>query len=77
MPNLTLCNLLNNKENPEESRMVFSTYPTMMNAIDEAKRKDGRKLFTVGHFDLIIVDESHRSIYKSIVVSLIILIACY
>ncbi|MBO2537638.1 DEAD/DEAH box helicase family protein [Rummeliibacillus suwonensis] len=64
MPNLTLCSLLNNKENPEESRMVFSTYPTMMNAIDEAKRKDGRKLFTVGHFDLIIVDESHRSIYK-------------
>ena len=29
-----------------------------------AKRKDGKKLFTPGHFDLIIVDESHRSIYK-------------
>lgn len=64
LPNLTLCNLLDNKENPEESRMVFSTYPTMMNAIDEVKRKDGKKLFTSGHFDLIIVDESHRSIYK-------------
>lgn len=64
LPNLTLCNLLDNKENPEECRMVFSTYPTMMNAIDEAKRKDGKKLFTVGHFDLIIIDESHRSIYK-------------
>lgn len=64
LPNLTLCNLLDNKDNPEESRMVFSTYPTMMNAIDEVKRKDGKKLFTSGHFDLIIVDESHRSIYK-------------
>lgn len=64
LPSLTLCNLLDNRDNPEESRMVFSTYPTMMNAIDEAKRKDGRKLFTAGHFDLIIVDESHRSIYK-------------
>jgi type I restriction enzyme, R subunit len=64
LPNLTLCNLLDNKDNPEESRMVFSTYPTMMNAIDDAKRKDGEKLFTVGHFDLIIIDESHRSIYK-------------
>ncbi|MGG4393337.1 DEAD/DEAH box helicase family protein [Paenibacillus thiaminolyticus] len=64
LPNLTLCNLLDNKDNPEGCRMVFSTYPTMMNAIDEAKRKDGKKLFTVGHFDLIIVDESHRSIYK-------------
>lgn len=64
MPSLTLCNLLDNKDNPEESRMVFSTYPTMMNAIDDVRRKDGNKLFTVGHFDLIIIDESHRSIYK-------------
>ncbi len=64
LPHLTLCNLLDRKENPEQARMIFSTYPTMMNAIDEAKRKDGKKLFTPGHFDLIIVDESHRSIYK-------------
>lgn len=64
LPSLTLCNLLDRKDNPEECRMVFSTYPTMMNAIDEAKRKDGKRLFTVGHFDLIIVDESHRSLYK-------------
>jgi type I restriction enzyme, R subunit len=64
LPSLSLCNLLDNKDNPDESRMVFSTYPTMMNAIDEVKRKDGKKLFTIGHFDLIIIDESHRSIYK-------------
>ncbi|HBT17322.1 MAG TPA: hypothetical protein DEB05_10255, partial [Firmicutes bacterium] len=38
--------------------------PTMMNAIDETKAKDGMRLFTVGHFDLIIIDESHRSIYQ-------------
>jgi type I restriction enzyme R subunit len=63
LPNMSLCNLVDDKDNPE-SRIVFSTYPTMMNAIDEAKTKDGKKLFTVGHFDLIIVDESHRSIYK-------------
>jgi len=64
LPSMSLCNLLDNKDHPELSRMVFSTYPTMMNAIDDTKRKDGNKLFTVGHFDLIIVDESHRSIYK-------------
>lgn len=64
LPDLTLCNLLDNKEDPEQSRMIFSTYPTMMNAIDETKGKEGNKLFTPGHFDLIIVDESHRSIYK-------------
>ena len=64
LPDLTVCNLLENKEDPESSRMIFSTYPTMLNAIDETKKKDGKKLFTPAHFDLIIVDESHRSIYK-------------
>jgi type I restriction enzyme R subunit len=63
LPDLSLCNLLDSKENPE-SRMVFSTYKTMMNAIDEKTSKDGKRIFTTGHFDLIIVDESHRSIYK-------------
>lgn len=64
LPNLPLCNLLDNRDNPEEARMIFSTYPTMMNAIDETKSKNGNRLFTPGHFDLIIVDEAHRSIYK-------------
>lgn len=64
LPDLTLCNLLDNKDDPEQCRMIFSTYPTILNAIDEKKGKEGNKLFTPGHFDLIIVDESHRSIYK-------------
>lgn len=64
LPDLTLCSLLDNKDDPEQSRMIFSTYPTMMNAIDETQGKEGGRLFTPGHFDLIIVDESHRSIYK-------------
>lgn len=63
LPGLTLCNLLESKESPE-SRMVFSTYPTIMNAIDTARSEDGSLLFTPGHFDLIIIDEAHRSIYK-------------
>lgn len=63
LPELSLCNLLDNRDNPE-SRMVFSTYPTMMNAIDNLKNDQSSKLFTSGHFDLIIIDESHRSIYK-------------
>jgi type I restriction enzyme R subunit len=64
LPHLTICNLLDSKDDPTTSRMVFSTYPTMMNAIDDSKTKTGARLFTSGHFDLIIVDESHRSIYK-------------
>lgn len=63
LPNMSLGNLLDSKDSPE-SRIIFSTYPTMMNAIDETKAKNGKKLFTVGHFDLVVVDESHRSIYK-------------
>lgn len=63
LPNMSICNLLDGKENPG-SRVVFSTYPTMMNAIDGTKSDNGQKLFTVGHFDLIVTDEAHRSIYK-------------
>ncbi len=64
LDDLTCCNLLDGRDDPESSRMIFSTYPTMMNAIDEKKNKYGEKLFTPGHFDLIITDEAHRSIYK-------------
>ena len=63
LPSMTLCNLLSNKDD-KSARIVFSTYPTMLNAIDVAKNADGQKLFTPAHFDLIIVDESHRSIFK-------------
>lgn len=63
LPNLSICNLLDSKDDPS-AKMVFSTYPTMMNSIDATKAKDGGRLFTTGHFDLIIIDESHRSIYK-------------
>jgi len=66
LPSLSTVNLSDEKDksNVENARMVFSTYPSMMNAIDDIKSKKGNKLFTVGHFDLIIVDEAHRSIYK-------------
>jgi type I restriction enzyme R subunit len=60
---MSLCNLLNGKED-KNARIVFSTYPTMLNAIDTARSDDGKKLFTPAHFDLIIVDEAHRSIFK-------------
>jgi type I restriction enzyme, R subunit len=63
LPDMSLCNLLSNKDD-KNARIVFSTYPTMLNAIDSAKNEDGTPLFTPAHFDLIIVDESHRSIFK-------------
>ena len=44
------------------ARIVVSTYQTMMRVIDEAG-DDGQKLFSVGHFDLVFIDEAHRSVY--------------
>ena len=63
LPDMSLCNLLNGKDD-KNARIVFSTYPTMLNSIDTAKSEDGGRLFTPAHFDLIIVDEAHRSIFK-------------
>ena len=63
LPDMSLCNLCSNKDD-RNARIVFSTYPTMLNAIDDVKAKDGLRLFTPAHFDLIIIDESHRSIFK-------------
>lgn len=45
------------------ARVVVSTYHTMMNLIDESQ-EDGQKLFSVGHFDLVFIDEAHRSVYQ-------------
>ena len=63
LPDLSVTNLCEDKEN-FDSRCVFSTYQTMMNCIDTVKDENNKKLFTTGHFDLVIVDEAHRSIYN-------------
>ncbi|NLM42854.1 MAG: DEAD/DEAH box helicase family protein [Clostridiales bacterium] len=63
LPDMSLCNLLSNKDD-KNARIVFSTYPTMLNEIDSAKNEFGQKLYTPAHFDLIIIDEAHRSIFK-------------
>lgn len=62
LPHASLINLVEEKED-DSSRIMFSTYPTMMNCIDDAKG-EGQKRFGVGHFDLIIIDEAHRSVYQ-------------
>lgn len=62
LPDLSVTNLCEDKKNPT-ARCVFSTYQTMMNCIDTLEDSEG-KLFTVGHFDLVICDEAHRSIYN-------------
>lgn len=61
LPNSSRCVL---SENPEEKRdydakVVLSTYNTIANILDRGDRTLG-----VGHFDLIIIDECHRSVYN-------------
>lgn len=45
-----------------DSRVYISTYPTMMGQINEVA--DGLRRFGVGHFDLVVIDEAHRSVYQ-------------
>ena len=62
LPDLSCTNLCEEKDN-YTAHCVFSTYQTMMGCIDNVKDEKG-KLFTSGHFDLLICDEAHRSIYN-------------
>ncbi len=62
LPHLSVTNLCDEKDN-YQAHGVFSTYQTMMRCIDSVKDEEG-KLFTSGHFDLVICDEAHRSIYN-------------
>jgi type I restriction enzyme R subunit len=65
LPNVPCCNLLDaDRVSIASDNIVFSTYPTMMNCIDDATDKAGERVFSSGHFDLIILDEAHRSIYN-------------
>lgn len=60
LPESNPVNLVTDKE--ATGRVYASTYPTMMGLIDDTKGSEAR--FGVGHFDLIVIDEAHRSIYE-------------
>lgn len=61
-------------EKNTEGRVYLSTYPTMMGLINDSfdssphserqSKSDGQRKFGVGHFDLIVIDEAHRSVYQ-------------
>jgi len=60
LPDSSPVNLVTEKAT--DGRVFVSTYPTMMGLIDDAA--NGQRRFGVGHFDLIIIDEAHRSVYQ-------------
>lgn len=59
LPGSTTVNLVTEKVT--DGRVYVSTYPTMMNLIDEVD--DQGRRFGPGYFDLIVIDEAHRSVY--------------
>jgi type I restriction enzyme R subunit len=66
LPNVSTVNLTT--EPNEDGRVYVSTYQTMVGKIDEmrhgAGQSGGTRRFGVGHFDLVIIDEAHRSVYR-------------
>lgn len=51
------------EDREQNGRVYFSTYQTMMGLINE-KNADGTRKFGIGMFDLVIIDEAHRSVYQ-------------
>jgi len=62
LPESSPVNLVTRSERDQTGRVYVCTYPTMMGLIDETAGAEAR--FGVGHFDLVIIDEAHRSVYQ-------------
>lgn len=60
LPDYSPVNLVTDKQG--QGRVYLSTYPTMMGLIEQME--GDRRKYGVGHFDLIIIDEAHRSVYQ-------------
>ncbi len=60
LPESSPVNLVTEKDTA--GRVYVCTYPTMMGVIDETTGTEA--CFGVGHFDLVIIDEAHRSVYQ-------------
>ncbi|MDX8150502.1 DEAD/DEAH box helicase family protein [Patulibacter brassicae] len=61
LPSVPTVNLVTEKH--AEGRVYVSTYPTMLGLLDDADA-DGHRRFGPGHFDLVVIDEAHRSVYR-------------
>ena len=59
LPDMSICELSGSGEKDYNARLMFSTYQTMINYIDAEDKE-----FSAGRFDLIIIDEAHRSVFN-------------
>lgn len=61
LPSVPMSVIINgSRQNAEDARIVFSTYQSMLSIIKDTSKSP----FGIGHFDLIIVDEAHRSLFN-------------
>jgi type I restriction enzyme R subunit len=60
LPDVTTVNLVTEKAT--DGRVYVSTYPTMLGLINGTD--DGERRFGPGYFDLVVIDEAHRSVYQ-------------
>ncbi|RKT90047.1 type I restriction enzyme, R subunit [Saccharopolyspora antimicrobica] len=61
LPGTPVVNLLQDKD--PHARVFVSTYPTIMNLINQVDG-EGRRVFGPGFFDMVVIDEAHRSIFQ-------------
>ena len=60
LPASSPVNLISDRN--QDGRVFVSTYQTMMGLIDQMN--GGQRRFGPGHFDLVVIDEAHRSVYQ-------------
>jgi type I restriction enzyme, R subunit len=60
LPSVTTVNLVT--ERATDGRVYVSTYPTILNLINDVDA--GQRRFGPGYFDLVVIDEAHRSVYQ-------------
>lgn len=58
LPSVPVVNLVTEKN--IDARVCVSTYPTMLNLINQL---DGIRHYGPGYFDLVVIDEAHRSVF--------------
>ena len=60
LPHTTVLDLTDGDD--DGAPVVVSTYPTMLGHLEHPV--DGQRLYSPGSFDLVIIDEAHRSVYQ-------------
>ena len=64
LPDAKLVDLLGDVREEAQADIAFATATVMMDAVNESRTETGARLYDPAHFDLVVIDESHPSIYE-------------